>query len=166
MKYGKIFPMESYYEKRIKPINRKFGRRKSGKIICPFHEDATPSMGFIQNSDGSEVYHCFGCNAKGNVIKLHQEIERVYHNRTISREQATRELCDIFGYPYDKLKKGRKEEEEKKIKKVQTFNMVPKGELDIPRFKREFSRAKRDRRDIRYFNALLIQYIEESKDER
>lgn len=167
--YGKIFPIEEYYEKKIKDLEWKFRRRKSGKIICPFHADDKPSMGFIRNKDGSEIYHCFGCGAKGDVVKLHQGIEREYHNRTISREQAVRELCQLFNYPYEKLQKEKKKEEVQKVQKVQTFYQQPTEAMTLQRFEREFTKAKKEKRDIRYFNSLLIQKImtnnEESKSE-
>src|SRR5262249_2376559 len=38
-----------------------FPRYNSGKILCPFHEEKTPSCHLYE--DGH--YHCFGCNAHG-----------------------------------------------------------------------------------------------------
>lgn len=164
--YGKIFPMEEYYEKKIKNLEWKFRRRKSGKIICPFHADDKPSLGFIRNKDGSEIYHCFGCGVKGDIVKLHQGIEREYHGRDISREQALKELCQIFDYPYEKLQKEKKQEEAVKIQQVHTFYERPTEAMTLQRFEREFIKAKKDRRDIRYFNSLLIQKIMTDNEER
>jgi DNA primase catalytic core len=41
---------------------------------CPFHADADASLS-INRAKG--VYHCFGCDAKGNVIQLVQHMEKV-----------------------------------------------------------------------------------------
>lgn len=162
--YGKIFPLEKYFEMKIKPLNWKFRRRKSQKIVCPFHADERPSMGFIQNKDGSEIFHCFGCGAKGDVVKMHQMIEKEYHNRSITREQSLRELSEMFGYPYEKLELDRKKEETKKIENVHSFYTKPEKPMTVQKFEKEFSKAKKDRRDIRFFNSLLIQMIMSNKE--
>ena len=42
--------------------------KRQGKdyaLCCPFHEDKTPSC---MISPSKNVYHCFGCDAKGSVI--------------------------------------------------------------------------------------------------
>lgn len=41
---------------------------------CPFHKDDTASLS-ISKEKG--VFHCFGCNAKGNAIQLVERIEQV-----------------------------------------------------------------------------------------
>ena len=45
---------------------------KSIKILCPFHEEKTPSL--ILN-DELGVYHCFGCGASGNIYTLIRWLE-------------------------------------------------------------------------------------------
>ena len=42
------------------------------KAKCPFHEERTPS--FVVNVD-RQTYHCFGCEAGGDVISFVMEIE-------------------------------------------------------------------------------------------
>ena len=41
-------------------------QQKGGRYfgLCPFHKERTPS--FSVSSD-EQLYHCFGCNASGNV---------------------------------------------------------------------------------------------------
>ena len=41
---------------------------------CPFHHEKTASFHVDENR---QFYHCFGCGASGNVIKLVQELENV-----------------------------------------------------------------------------------------
>jgi DNA primase len=49
---------------------RRMGSRWVG--LCPFHTEKTPSFG-VSPSHG--IFKCFGCGAKGDVIKFVQEIE-------------------------------------------------------------------------------------------
>ncbi len=49
-------------------------RAGSGRLegLCPFHDERTPSFGI---DPGQKLYHCFGCNAGGDVFKFVQETE-------------------------------------------------------------------------------------------
>jgi DNA primase len=40
--------------------------------LCPFHDERTPSFGI---DPGQKVYHCFGCQASGDVFTFVQETE-------------------------------------------------------------------------------------------
>lgn len=40
-------------------------RKGATKILCPFHEEKTPSLVMYQ-----DVYHCFGCGRSGTLIEL------------------------------------------------------------------------------------------------
>jgi DNA primase len=42
--------------------------------LCPFHEERTPSFGI---DPGQKVYHCFGCQASGDLFTFVQETEGV-----------------------------------------------------------------------------------------
>ncbi len=53
------------------PLKRA-GRNFKG--LCPFHHEKTPS--FVVNPD-KQIYHCFGCNAGGNVIGFVMQQERM-----------------------------------------------------------------------------------------
>ncbi len=44
------------------------------KALCPFHKEKTPS--FTVSPD-RQIYHCFGCDAGGDVIRFIQEYEKV-----------------------------------------------------------------------------------------
>ncbi|NKQ39519.1 MAG: hypothetical protein HF967_08675 [Methanosarcinales archaeon] len=43
----------------------------SGKALCPFHNDSTPSL-YIYKEDNR--FHCFSCGANGDVIDLYMEL--------------------------------------------------------------------------------------------
>lgn len=46
------------------------------KIVCPFHQDANPSL-LADLAEGS--WHCFGCGLGGNAIQFVQKMEKKYH---------------------------------------------------------------------------------------
>ncbi|NSW88454.1 DNA primase [bacterium] len=57
--------------------------KKSGsgyKVLCPFHDDKTPSM---QVSDDKGLYHCFVCKAGGNLIQFIKEFKNLTYPETL-----------------------------------------------------------------------------------
>src|SRR4029453_4299538 len=57
---------------------RKVGRRWLG--LCPFHSEKTPS--FSVNSE-ENVYYCFGCQARGDVISFLMDKEQLDFPRAV-----------------------------------------------------------------------------------
>jgi DNA primase len=57
---------------------RRVGRRWRG--LCPFHTEKTPSFFVDERS-----FHCFGCEAKGDVIDFVRMIEGISFKEAISR---------------------------------------------------------------------------------
>lgn len=109
-----------YYENYIKPLDKRFSNHSfynSKLVLCWFkdHQDINPSMGWIRdrNHTGVKVCHCFGCGWTGNVIRLHQIIQKQYYNKTISERESCEELAKMFGIPLD----GFEVEEEDIIKR-------------------------------------------------
>jgi hypothetical protein len=53
-----------------------FGLKPLGaKIrICPFHNDTNPSLSL---SEEKNLFKCFGCSAKGNIIKFNAMLKRL-----------------------------------------------------------------------------------------
>lgn len=65
--------------------------RKSGSNhmgLCPFHAERSPSFSVVERKG---IYHCFGCQRSGDVIKFVQEIQGV------SFHEAIRTLASKFG---------------------------------------------------------------------
>ncbi len=52
------------------------GQERNGEWVvhCPFHDDKNPSCS-VRLSDG--IYNCFGCGAKGNLVKLYAQVKSV-----------------------------------------------------------------------------------------
>ncbi|MBZ4656213.1 MAG: dnaG [Thermoanaerobacter sp.] len=57
---------------------KKSGREFKG--LCPFHREKTPSFSV---SPEKQVYHCFGCNASGNVVTFVMNIENLTFKEAI-----------------------------------------------------------------------------------
>lgn len=103
---GIVCNIPDYYERYIKPLDKRFKEYSfygSRTVICPLHDDTDPSMGLINHRFLTDVkiYHCFGCGASGTVIRLHQFIQDLYHNRKLTEDEACRELADLFTISLD-----------------------------------------------------------------
>lgn len=61
--------------------------------LCPFHSEKTPSFTVHVSK---QFYHCFGCQAHGDVLKFVMEIEHV------SFYEALKSLSERFGVPMPK----------------------------------------------------------------
>jgi len=60
---------------KITDIARKYGINVKGKIaLCPFHADKNPSLTF---SDEKNVFRCFGCNVKGDILTFVKMMEEL-----------------------------------------------------------------------------------------
>jgi DNA primase len=72
--------------------------RKSGaqnyQGLCPFHQEKTPSFSVHA---GNQFFHCFGCNAGGDVFTFVQKIEN------ITFPEAIRMVAEKLGIPMPKV---------------------------------------------------------------
>ena len=64
---------------------------RSGMVRCLFHDDTTPSMKLYDDH-----YHCFGCQATGDVIHLTAKLFGV------TDREAARKLAEDFGVQKEK----------------------------------------------------------------
>ena len=75
--------------------NIKLGRaRKGGEAVvpCPFHDDREPSCSI---SAEKRSFHCFGCEAKGNVLEFVADMEGL--DRKSGLRAAAEKLAEICG---------------------------------------------------------------------
>ena len=58
---------------KITDVAKKYGLEvKKNKCLCPFHADGDPSLSF---NDEKNVFNCFGCGAKGDIIEFVRRME-------------------------------------------------------------------------------------------
>ncbi|AEF16864.1 DNA primase [Thermoanaerobacterium xylanolyticum LX-11] len=84
--------------------------KKSGKDfkgLCPFHHEKTPSFNVSQEK---QLYHCFGCQASGNVITFVMNIENV------GFKEAVEFLADRAGIEIEEENLSGLEYQKKKLK--------------------------------------------------
>lgn len=89
-----------YYNRFAVPLANKFYALSPGRKagLCPFHDETDASFHFWEEN---KMYHCFGCGRSGNIVKMHQEFEWIHHQRGIDKQQAMRELAQLFGIVLD-----------------------------------------------------------------
>lgn len=65
-------------------LNIKKRRSGGGRyvVICPFHDEKTPSCMIYVNED---KFHCFGCQASGDVIDFYQKTLDIEFDEALSR---------------------------------------------------------------------------------
>ncbi len=62
----------------IGKVAEKYGLKvKKNMTICPFHKDTVPSLSL---SDEKNVFNCFGCKAKGDIITFIRMMEDLNGN--------------------------------------------------------------------------------------
>lgn len=98
------------------------------KALCPFHDDKHPSLSF-KNED--KYYHCFSCNAHGNMYELVKQINKM------DFKESLKWIADSFGYDYSKysfqLQKKESNDYDSIIKQV--LNNFQKQEESIQHLK-------------------------------
>ena len=65
---------------------------KSGKCLCPFHMEKTPSLSI---SDSKQIWKCFGCGKGGDVINLVEEL------LNINAYEAAKKINIILNLGFD-----------------------------------------------------------------
>ena len=161
MNYSSYFSMIDYYKKVVVPVNKLRYWVKSDKMmVCPLHDDINPSMGIITDKDGNELFHCFGCNRWGNIVKLHKEVSKRLFKRYLSEEESLKDLCRIFNISYNDVF-------------TETIEVVDDGirselalrdaldKFDISDYRIMFIKGKVQKKSVAYFNTLTMMMINE-----
>lgn len=110
---------------------------RNGMCVCPFHKDKTPSMKVDRR------FHCFGCQADGDVIDFVSRLENV------SPKEAAIMLAQDFSIPYEDKKppgrsrrpKPRTESPEQQFKRMERycFRVLSDYHHLLRRWKRDYA---------------------------
>ncbi len=87
--------------------------------LCPFHQEKTASFSVHA---GNQFFHCFGCNAGGDVFTFIQKIEN------ITFPEAVRVVAEKLGIPMPKVTYSSPEEARARPNSVaacSTFTSAP-----------------------------------------
>lgn len=113
--------ISQYYNDYIVPLStdqRRFRPMKGDKPtgICPFHVDTDPSM---HEWKGKNLFRCFGCGSVGNVIQMHQRIQKDYHGVVMDYDRAMITLAALYGIELEYSERG-------ELEKPSAFEMAKK----------------------------------------
>lgn len=122
-----IASVTDYYDRFVHKLDGKFAKhsfKKDKHVICPFHEDTDPSMGLIKDKNDKqvEIFHCFGCGASGDVVRMHRRFSYISEGRNITLDDATHELAKIYGIEVDE-----------ELAEEQLRSLLGKREMDVER---------------------------------
>ena len=118
-------------------VGRYVELRRAGlnlKGLCPIHKEKTPSFTV---SPGKQIFHCFGCNEGGDVIKFIQKVER------LEWIEALRLLSDQHNLPLPELRPGQEaQRHEERSEKDRLFQAsLFAAETFFARLKRELQNS-------------------------
>lgn len=65
----------------------------SGHVICPLHDEDTPSFSYKPDAG---IFKCFGCGASGDVISLHQQFMFIENGERVNFTDALKFLERVF----------------------------------------------------------------------
>jgi DNA primase len=103
--------------------------------LCPFHEERTPSFGI---DPGQKVYHCFGCQASGDVFTFVQETEGV------DFKEALELLAERYGVELEREREDPREAEHRR-RRERLLALVARASAYYERYLWESSEAAKAR---------------------
>ena len=83
------------------------GRGKDRAVLCPFHRERKPSCKIELER---RVFHCFGCEAKGNILEFVARLERNPKDLARGGNHARRNLRDRTGAAARRCRSARQRE--------------------------------------------------------
>lgn len=93
-----------------------------GMICCPFHNDKTPSMKIFPKR-----YHCFTCQAHGDILDFIQKYEKVPFKEAFQRLGGTHEASREFLLSVQKEKERKAEILQKATEQKELLRREEKG---------------------------------------
>jgi len=158
---GIVANLFDYYDTYIVKLDSRFSKysyKKNKLVLCYFkdHEDINPSMGYIWHKSlkGVRVCHCFGCGKTASVIRIHQILERQYHNRELTEDEAAKEVASLFNIPIDVESVKEDDYQAKERQKVQKIESLSRRYN-----KRDYADALRKIRRTGNLEALTIECV-------
>ena len=118
------------------------GDRAQRMALCPFHADTTPSCSIHLERN---VFHCFGCNAKGSVLDFVAKMENLSIRDAAAR---VKEICglrsDAPALRTDRAKKSETEQwrRSRSAPPASTVSAQTRPDAPVPVGKRHWSRAR------------------------
>jgi DNA primase len=103
--------------------------------LCPFHDERTPSFGIDPTQ---KVYHCFGCQASGDVFTFVQETEGV------DFKAALELLAERYGVELEREQEDPREAERRK-RRERLLELLARTSAYYERYLWESTEAKRAR---------------------
>ena len=107
---------------------------RNGMCVCPFHADKHPGMKVDRR------FHCFGCQADGDVIDFVSRLEAV------SPKEAALMLAQAFSVPYEdkeppRRRKPRQETPEQQFRRMERycFRVLCEYRNQLDRWKRDYA---------------------------
>ncbi len=103
--------------------------------LCPFHDERTPSFGI---DPAQKVYHCFGCQASGDVFTFVQETEG------LDFKGALELLAERYGVELQREQEDPREAERRR-RRERLLELLARTSAYYERYLWESSEAKRAR---------------------
>ena len=103
--------------------------------LCPFHEERTPSFGI---DPAQKVYHCFGCQASGDVFTFVQETEGV------DFKEALELLAERYGVELERERED-PQEAERRRRRERLLALLARASAYYERYLWESSEAAKAR---------------------
>jgi len=103
--------------------------------LCPFHDERTPSFGI---DPAQKVYHCFGCQASGDVFTFVQETEGV------DFKAALELLAERYGVELEREQEDPREAERRR-RRERLLELLARTTAYYQRYLWESTEAKRAR---------------------
>lgn len=156
----KVLSIQQHYKYFVAPKAPKFSRydfERSNTVVCPFHDDNDPSFGVIKGKDGVDRYHCFGCGVVGNFVDFYRGVEKIFNNRTLTEEQAIKEIAERNNIPLESLVVDTEQVELSREQQLHKFREI----YTVADYERDIRKGLLMGRPIPYFNAKLLELISE-----